>query len=364
MGEEKDSKKKKKKKERGSLPTHLEDQRQYLTCGPDLNYHVATATAANMYMPLGYDNSWDFRDFTDNFQITINRLEDDVMEFDLIGVDPAVANALRRILIAEVPTVCIEHVFVVENTSIIQDEVLAHRLGLVPMKIDPHEIEMKTPEEGANEKNTVVFKLKVACKREGGAMVNDKVLSGSLHWLPDGSEMPDETSCRFASGQHHMFSGKAPEPVHQDILLAKLRPGQVIELEAHCVKSIGKDHAKFSPVATAWYRLLPEVKLLGPVNDEMAAELMQLAPGLFEHVDDGRGRRQLKVNDARGCEMHLEKLRRLLEQEQWQDVLQIRKKKDHFIFTIESTGVLPAEQLLVEALDILINKCEKLVQKL
>ena len=42
------------------------------------------------------------------------------MQFDLIGVDPAVANALRRILIAEVPTVAIEHVFIVNNTSIIQ----------------------------------------------------------------------------------------------------------------------------------------------------------------------------------------------------------------------------------------------------
>lgn len=42
------------------------------------------------------------------------------MEFDMIGVDPAIANALRRILIAEVPTVAIEHVFMINNTSIIQ----------------------------------------------------------------------------------------------------------------------------------------------------------------------------------------------------------------------------------------------------
>jgi hypothetical protein len=42
------------------------------------------------------------------------------MEFDLVGVDPSVANALRRILIAEVPTVAIEHVFIINNTSIIQ----------------------------------------------------------------------------------------------------------------------------------------------------------------------------------------------------------------------------------------------------
>lgn len=37
---------------------------------------------------------------------------------------------------------------------------------------------------------------------------------------------------------------------------------QEIELEAHAVKGIGKEHAKWSPVATAWYRMLPEVTML------------------------------------------------------------------------------------------------------
>jgi len=59
------------------------------------------------------------------------------MEFDLVGVDASIANALRRILIAEVPTMAIENVYVFQNTSVIQDEVLAHRLGLIPIKADP-----------------------------------------------------------------------------------------------------------------------------------------------------------------------------------------------------------------------------------
>lgn len=42
--------------------------------------------------------------------------------------------------------------------------------------------------------------------------------------------------------------------VHDDILVAKMRPGQQIEASCHAVKGIGRDHAKFSPVATATYR--------------------------------------------------------------------------------------------------------------
>lgn len=42
-----------------------------------------------------------------------------MIEFDMIGVDPSLANAFRRIMISEVPTVAIEHVFYVNNTSVI-----------------------------------------------------------------------------------------------------------------------------------------------------------------------------------------------------------------------------------------------------
>ena len=59
------------------------------------------------------------------------------MEFDLVGVDASIANAFRRILLSEVPTMAIETVFVFNNTSVIQDEVLSHRLGLIPINADP-----------------------------------------------------------------------------------------------------------------------------------------------------------------------------------------------------------------------------------
>jgi DNA-directed RNA polymerase I and III subunit RPAC1 len=61
--------------------------------------------------------------------IKINELSPERCEFDMIGVDPAIANALRRILISEVPTIAIEHVFIVDNTSIIAVSSLCGRGG-------------------------------------------------------------------------------------------------------------------------------------------------------------------------------------------------------------------------------------------
>lgn len=74
------------------------------------------------------------KEYSKRIKIEIIKKEGMDMEFDLIGVHPSLANAFRRILISEVPTMAIEKVYIYNNTSIIQDEVFAHRLGLIPLK--------------------------------------------------------------------------------------------------------------------------------------------------------------------------------------------------------------------------------------
>src|SRR5580658_4961830 len=78
--------------------------------------------------------AWDKEKFRNSFSVQFHHNEPLDSSFSLVGIDAAVANAFRRILIAEIPTLAIEYVFVNNNTSIIQDEVLAARLGLVPFK--------------------------------------------------------------------------------------------------------------------------------------------------------------------------------------------------------------------------------------
>jgi hypothetical protein len=124
---------------------------------------VNTVTSALAYMSVGYDNSWSFERWAAQFQIKITRREKDLLEFEMMNVDPSITNALRRILICEVPTVAIEHVFVIDNTSEMADEVLSHRLGLVPLTVDAEDLEERR--DVATQRNTVVFKLHVQCKR-------------------------------------------------------------------------------------------------------------------------------------------------------------------------------------------------------
>ncbi|KAI3434531.1 hypothetical protein D9Q98_002604 [Chlorella vulgaris] len=347
----------------GALTEPLEQARTRVVCGPDFNLHTTSTIASGQWASQGVDASFDMQKFKQEFKINVTRVEGFDMEFEMLGVSCALANSLRRIMISEAPTMAIEHVYILNNTSVIQDEVLSHRMGLVPLRVDPRLFTYKSKEDAPSEQNTIVLKLKVECRRlPNGAMENDKVYSRDLQWLPEGSELSQETSCCFASSQSTLLPDGV-RPVHDDILIAKLRPGQAIELECHCIKGVGDDHAKWSPVATAWYRLMPEVVLLQPPPKHVAEELAEQLPGLLLLTGSG-DETAVAVGDVRQHDKLLEKVRRLSGEEQFAPYLQLRKLKDHFIFTIESTGAWPPQELFSYAVQLMVSKCDKVLEGL
>ncbi|KHJ85835.1 RNA polymerase Rpb3/Rpb11 dimerization domain protein [Oesophagostomum dentatum] len=212
---------------------------------------------------------FDVAKYCKGIEVEVVNEDDDgmLLDFDLIHVEAPIANALRRVLLAEVPTMAFEKIYLYQNTSVIQDEVLCHRLGLLPIKADPRKFLMPTEKViGINEHGVdceeepqpdptrnLVFNINVTCTRNRNAPSTatephqlyhqSSVYSRSFKWIPCGD-------------QEEQFKGDPPRIVFDDILVAKLRPGQQIEANCHAVKGIGRDHAKFSPVATASYRYL------------------------------------------------------------------------------------------------------------
>ncbi|XP_031479185.1 uncharacterized protein LOC116250007 [Nymphaea colorata] len=383
----------------GQLPEHLQLQRTRVLCASDAPSHTESVQYSGAYAAMGIDNGRGVESFCKNFKVEIIKLTEEMIEFDMVGIDASLANAFRRILLAEVPTMAIEKVFIANNTSVIQDEVLAHRLGLIPVKVDPRLFECLSENDVANEKNTIVFKLHVECKRGGPRLT---VKSDQLQWLSNGSEFlkePSDSSSKpktytaFSCDQRSLpeFSNNAVTVQDPDIIIAKLGPGQIIELEAHAVKGIGKTHAKWSPVATAWYRMLPEVVLLKDVVGDKAEQLVAKCPvKVFDIEDLGGGNKKAVVTNSRACTLCRECIRKEertasagneddekkeesdaedKEEEtdsafDWSQVVQLHRIKDHFIFTIESTGALPPEVLLTEAVKILEEKCEQIIIEL
>jgi DNA-directed RNA polymerase I and III subunit RPAC1 len=224
-------------------------------------------------------------------------------------------------------------------------QVLSHRIGLIPIKVDPSKLDFVENDE-ETDNDTLVFNFEVECKNETTGKtnrngepiyVNEHALSSSLIWIPEGN-------------QREMFP-EGIAPVHDDIVIAKLKPGQRIEFEAHCVKGVGKDHAKFSPVATASYRLLPEITFAEPITGDRAQELKSMCPQNVFDIED----MEAVVARPRECTMCRECIRK----DGWHDSVQLKRKADTFLFTIESTGCMPTETIVREAIKILKQKSIK-----
>lgn len=92
------------------------------------------------------------------------------------------------------PTIAIEHVWIAVNSSIIQDEVLAHRIGLIPIRADARKLDYVINDE-ETDKDTIVFHFDVECTTQSVAnssevkVINANALSGALKWLPQGDQM-------------------------------------------------------------------------------------------------------------------------------------------------------------------------------
>lgn len=293
------------------------------------------------FAALGLDNSWDLKAFKKGFKIDIKELSDEQVVFDMLGIDPPLVNAFRRILIAEVPTVAISRVTIYQNTSVIHDENLAHRLGLVPIKFEPDLLKCRKDDKADfTEQDSVSFILQAKCPQGQKKL---SVYSKDLRWFP------------LTEQQEEALKAAPPAPVDDEILLAQLAPGQEIECVCACEKSIGKEHAKWSPVCTAFYRLHPMIRLEKEILNEDAEELKRCCPmGVFDVEDVPQGKRAVVVNE-RNCTTCRECLETFNGQEKG---VMLMKAKNHFIFSIESVGQIPAPVLFERALLKFQEKCQ------
>ncbi|WP_126661558.1 DNA-directed RNA polymerase subunit D [Haloterrigena salifodinae] len=161
------------------------------------------------------------------------------------GVTPGFANGIRRAMLADVPTMAIDTVRFVENSSVMFDEQLALRLGLVPLT---------TPPEGEfGEDETVTLSIDV----EGPATA----YSGDL-----------------------VSSDELVQPADQNVPIIDLKDDQRLEAEADAVVDYGKDHAKHQGGVAVGYRHLQQVEAVGDLP-EFEDEESRIVRGVIE--DDG-----------------------------------------------------------------------------
>lgn len=173
---------------------------------------------------------------------------------------------------------------------------------------------------------------------------NNNVYSEHIKWVPKGK-------------QAAIYTESDVGPCDGKILISKMLPGHELSLKLFAIKGIGKDHAKFSPVTVASYRLLPEIRLLRDVSGRDAHLLQKcFSKGVIDIDKDGFA----VVKDARydDCSRNVYRYPELAKS------VDMTRVRNHFIFNIESIGAYKAEEIFIEAVKILKKKCKNLLEEL
>lgn len=235
---------------------------------------------------------------------------------------PEFANSIRRAIISLVPTLAIEKIEFTENSSTLYDEIVALRVGLIPLKTD---LKTYNTRESCTCKNKGCSKctVKLTLKKQGPGVAYAEDLKSS-----------------------------DPEivPAHPKILIVTLDEGQSIAFKANAILGTGQNHTKWSP-GTTFYRYYPSVKITK--TGEKLKEAVKVCPKNVFAVKNSK----LVVANERNCDLSLSCVEKFGEKN-----FIVKGDPNKLIFTIESWGQLDPKVMWTKAIDI-IEKEMKSFQK-
>lgn len=147
-----------------------------------------------------------------------------ILKFTTSGMNSSMANALRRIMISDVPTMSIENVSIIENNGLLPDEMIAHRLGLLPIRL--HDLDSESMDSES------IWTLKVEFDPE-------KADDNDIHTIYSDEIVSEDPRVSM---------------VYPDIIVTKLTCGQELDITSTAVMGTGFEHSKWSPCSGTSFR--------------------------------------------------------------------------------------------------------------
>jgi DNA-directed RNA polymerase subunit D len=269
-------------------------------------------------------------------EIEFSSLNDSLARFTLTGASPAFANAFRRAMIGEVPTLAIEDVRIYDNTSAFFDEMLAHRLGLIPIKTDL---------------STYSTKEKCSCGGAGcpGCMVTFTLSVEGPKTVLSGDLIPQDPNAT---------------PVYDNIPIVKLTKGQKLVIEAHAILNTGREHAKWQPTLVCGFKNYPVISISEACD--ACGKCVDICPRAILEVPSPKDKK-IKVVDGKLPECSMCKLCEKVCLESGigdEPAITISAEADRYIFVVESDGSLPVKEIIERALHYIRDQSDELERQI
>lgn len=231
---------------------------------------------------------------------------------------PYFVNALRRVMLSELPKLAVNNVVIYDNTSALFDEIISHRLGLIPIPTDL---------------SLLTFRDECVCKGKGcpNCTVRYTLSKEGEGTVYSGDLQPQEKSWAIKEDK---------------IPIVKLYGDQRLILEVEAVLGRGKEHAKWQPVQAPAYRMDPIIEFDKKQVKEVKEFVEKLPKDLAEVKND---KIVLKDNSKISLfESYID--------ENKTDFISVKRDPTKVTFTFETDGSLTAKDAIINSAKILEDK--------
>ncbi len=271
-------------------------------------------------------------------KLQVRELKDNYARFVLEGADPTFVNSLRRTLVADIPKMAIEDVEFhlgpiraedgreYESVTPLFDEIIAHRLGEVPLPTDLKTFQFKATCEACHGEGCPQCTVIYAINKKGPGMV-------------------------YSSDLEPIGDAKL-KPVDLTIPLVKLGEGQAMLVYATAVLGTGRDHAKWQAVHGAAYRYYPTLVVLGKKKEP---ETLELEGNV---CDEHRERLEARGEGALASIAKCDKCKVAKQVAEGQ--VEVGGDPTRFVISFETDGSLSPGEVLAKATEILGDKFQRL----
>ena len=275
-------------------------------------------------------------------KVKILKMDDNYAQVEFKDVDYSFVNSVRRSLISMVPCLALHEIdfhmgslgsYVdeesgdereYESISAMFNEIVAHRVGMLPIPTD------------------------------------DKTLEAFGDSIDDDSKQPDIMYSLHKQGPCTVYSGDL-EPVSGDdsliipeanVPILKLAVGQAILVYAKARIGNAKMHTKWQCVVAPRFYQAPSIS----VSSDKGSK------AVFDIIDKKKFKKKGSnhvLDDPREAHKALNELEKLWNDKEAKESMKVTTKKDHFIFEFETNGAMKAKLALEQALKALDGHCSK-----
>ncbi len=248
--------------------------------------------------------------------------KDNVVKFLFEDSNHTEMNFIRRTIMFNVPVMAIEDVYFTKNTSPLYDEIIAQRLGLIPLSTD-----------------IITYNQPEACKCKGKGCAKCQVkLSASLK----------------GPGTFYAKDLKTTDPkikpIYPNMLITKLGKNQEIVFEAVAVLGKGKEHMKWSP-ALVYYINKPEVKIDQKKALKNKKQILEACSSGV--IIENSGKLEVDKEILLKEELASEQVKYVADK---YDGINVNDSESEFVMTIESWGQLSPKELLKKSQELIIKE--------